>query len=215
MPRAPRAVVGDVVYHAHNRANAGMRMFDSEDAYKLFETVLDEAVARFGTPVLAYCLLPDHWHLLVHPSADGELSRCLGWLSLTHTQRHHAVHRSAGSGHLYQGRFRSFPVQNDEHLQTVWRFIESHPVRAGLVARAEDWPWSSLRRRLLVGREPAPLPVDWTERLAQPLGADESAELAVCLQRGRPYGEPAWVAQTAARLGLAGTLRPRGRPPRR
>ena len=101
------------MYHVLNRANARMRIFDKPDDYAAFEQVLEAAVERTKTRLLAYCVLPTHWHMVLWPREDGELSRFTGWLTLTHTQRWHAHRHSTGSGHLYQGRFKSFPVQDD------------------------------------------------------------------------------------------------------
>src|SRR5262245_4653482 len=147
MGRALRNAAGGWVYHVVNRANARLPLFEKDGDYDAFERVLAEAVARVPVAVLAYCVMPNHWHLVVRPQRDGDLSRFVGWLTLTHTQRWHAHHHTAGSGHLYQGRFKSFPVQEDEHLLTVCRYVERNPLRAGLVGRAEDWRWSSLWRR--------------------------------------------------------------------
>ena len=146
MGRPKRAADGGLIYHVLNRANARMTIFEKEADYEAFETVLDEAVARTETRLLAYCLLPNHWHLVVWPEEDGELSRFTGWLTLTHTQRWHAHRRSMGSGHVYQGRFKSFPVQDDDHYYTVCRYVERNALRANLVPRAEDWCWNSLHR---------------------------------------------------------------------
>ena len=123
-----------------------MRIFDDEADYEAFERVLSEAVERTQTRLLAYCLMPNHWHLMVWPRKDGELSRFMGWLTLTHTQRWHAHRHSIGSGHVYQGRFKSFPVQEDEHFYTVARYVERNALRANLVRRAELWRWGSLFR---------------------------------------------------------------------
>ena len=132
-----------------SRAEPRQRADDEDDGdYAAFEKVLLEAVERTETRLLAYCLLPNHWHLVVWPHKDGELSRFVGWLTLTHTQRWHAQRHSAGSGHVYQGRFKSFPVQEDEHFYTLARYVERNAVRASLVRRAEQWRWGSLHRWL-------------------------------------------------------------------
>src|SRR5437016_3140771 len=110
-----------MVYHALNRANARMTIFAHDEDYHAFESVLAEAVDRDRMRLLACCLMPNHWHLLFWPAGDGDLSRFVRWLTLTHTQRWHAHHHTAGSGHLYQGRFKSFPVQSDAHFWTVCR----------------------------------------------------------------------------------------------
>ena len=123
------------MYHVLNRANARMRIFDKPDDYAAFEQVLEAAVERTKTRLLAYCVLPTHWHMVLWPREDGELSRFTGWLTLTHTQRWHAHRHSTGSGHLYQGRFKSFPVQDDAHFFTVCRYVERNALRANLVER--------------------------------------------------------------------------------
>jgi putative transposase len=146
MGRPKRAADGGLVYHVLNRSNAKMPIFKSEADYEAFERVLEEAVERSETRLLAYCVLRTHWHLVVWPREDGELSRFTGWLTLTHTQRWHAHRHSTGTGHVYQGRFKSFPVQEDEHFYAVCRYVERNALRANLVTRAEDWRWNSLYR---------------------------------------------------------------------
>jgi REP element-mobilizing transposase RayT len=133
MGRPKRAADGGLVYHVLNRANARMTIFENDADYAAFEQVLEEAVERTGTRLLAYCLMPNHWHLVLWPREDGELSRFTGWLTLTHTQRWHAHRHSSGSGHLYQGRFKSFPVQDDNHFWTLCRYVERNALRAKLV----------------------------------------------------------------------------------
>ena len=146
MGRPKRAADGGLVYHVLNRSNAKMPIFKKEADYEAFERVLEEAVERSETRLLAYCVLRTHWHLVVWPREDGELSRFTGWLTLTHTQRWHAHRHSTGTGHVYQGRFKSFPVQEDEHFYAVCRYVERNALRANLVTRAEDWRWNSLYR---------------------------------------------------------------------
>src|SRR5207244_13477143 len=148
MGRPHRAALGGYVYHVLNRANARMTIFDGPADYEAFEKVLLQAVERTQTRLLAYCVMPNHWHLVVWPRHDGELSRFVGWLTLTHTQRWHAHRRSIGSGHVYQGRFKSFPVQEDEHFYSVARYVERNALRANLTGRAEQSRWARLIRWL-------------------------------------------------------------------
>jgi putative transposase len=222
MGRALRADAGGLAYHILNRANARLPLFDKPGDYDAFEHVLAEAHQRYGTRLLAYCVMPNHWHLVLWPKKDRELSRFVGWLTLTHTQRWHAHRHSAGSGHLYQGRFKSFPVQEDDHLLTVLRYVERNPLRASLVGRAEQWRWGSLWRREHGGAEacrlladgPLPRPAGWADWVNEAHTAAELEALRRCVVRGCPYGSEPWVQRTAAAYGLGPTLRPRGRPPK-
>jgi putative transposase len=220
MPRPRRAAEGGFVYHVLNRANAGLTIFQTEEDYAAFERVLAQAVARLEMRLLAYCVMPNHFHLLVWPRDDGDLSQFMRWLTVTHTQRWHAHHRTAGTGHLYQGRFKSFPVQSDEHFLTVGRYVERNALGAKLVRRAEDWRWSSLsaRRARRDGDRPSltPWPIerphDWTARVNRPFGPKEEETIQQSIQRGQPFGSASWQASVAARLGLESLFRPRGRP---
>src|SRR3974377_325615 len=123
MGRALRAAVGGLIYHVLNRANGRWPIFDKPADYEAFERVLGEAQEEHPVPLMAYCVMPNHWHLLVAPEHDGDLSRFVGWLTLTHTQRWHAQRHTAGNGHLYQGRFKAFAVEHDEHFLTVARSV--------------------------------------------------------------------------------------------
>ena len=221
MGRAPRAAEGGLTYHALNRANARLTLFEDAADYDAFLRVLAEAVTRFPVRLLAFCVMPNHFHLVLRPADDGGLSAFLRWLTLTHTQRWHAHRHSAGLGHVYQGRFKSFPVQDDEHLYTVCRYVERNALRAGLVERAEDWRWGSLRRDAAatdgtpfpaLSPWPVARPADWVERVNAPLIPAEDEAMARCLRRGQPMGAPDWQEQTSRRLGLESTFRPRGRP---
>ena len=220
MGRAVRVDAGGLVYHVLNRANARLRIFAKDGDYEAFETVLEQARERFGTRVLAYCVMPNHWHLVLWPRAQRELSRFVGWLTLTHTQRWHAHYRNVGSGHLYQGRFKSFVVEQDEHLLSVCRYVERNALRAGLVAQAARWRWCSLWRRgrgsgeqqALLSDWPVPRPANWLSWVQKAQTPAEEEALRRCVQRGAPFGSAGWVERMARRFGLQTTLRPRGRP---
>jgi putative transposase len=220
MGRSWRASAGGYVYHVLNRANARLPLFQKEADYDAFERVLAEARTLYEVPILAYCIMPNHWHLVLWPRADGQLSRFVGWLTLTHTQRWHAHYQTVGAGHAYQGRFKSFPIQEDEHLLTVCRYVERNALRAGLVERAEDWRWNSLWRhergspeaRALLGDWPVTRPARWLNWVNKVQSAAELEALRRCVVRGSPFGSEEWVTAAVAKLGLPGTLRPRGRP---
>jgi putative transposase len=220
MGRPNRAAEGGYVYHVLNRANARMTIFDDDEDYEAFEKVLGQAVARTEMRLLAYCLMPSHWHLLVWPLKDGALSEFAGWLTLTHTQRWHAHRKSAGSGHVYQGRFKSFPIQEDEHFYTVARYVERNALRANLARRAEQWRWSSLFRWLrgsaedkeLLSAWPLPRKANWVDHVNTPQTEAELHAIRQSNYRGSPFGDDSWRDRTVRRLGLESTLRPQGRP---
>ena len=152
MGRPPRNSQGGYVYHVIARGLKPKPMFRSEEDFAEFEHTLAQAVERFEPRLLAYCVLPKHWHLVLTPRKDGDLSKLMGWLMTTHSARWHSKPRRSGTGGLYERRFRSFPVQDDVKLLDVLGFVESHPVRTGLVDSAIDWHWipiSSVRAVLL------------------------------------------------------------------
>jgi putative transposase len=220
MGRPLRAAEGGLIYHVLNRGNARLAIFEGDDDYSTFEQILFDAVSRYDVRLLAYCLMPDHFHLLLYPRADGELSRFMRGLTVTHTQRWHVQHGTSGSGHVYQGRFRSFPVQADEHFLTVCQFVESNAQRARLVNRAEKWRWSSLWHRqhpdspLAAGlaRWPVNYPTNWLSLVNSAPSPEDSEAVRVCIARGRPFGGERWQTRITQRLGLESTFRPRGRP---
>jgi len=220
MGRPPRDARGGIVYHVINRANARMTIFADAGDYEAFENVLVQAAERVEMRLLAYCVMPNHWHLVVWPRKDNDLSRFTGWLTLTHTQRWHAQRRSVGTGHVYQGRFKAFPVQSDEHLLAVCRYVERNALRAHLVERAEAWQWGSLwrwkqgstKQKQLLNAWPLSRRPDWTKHVNKALTAGELAAIRRCVARGNPYGDEQWSRKTIKKLGLESTIRPRGRP---
>ena len=220
MPRRLRECDGNIIYHVLNRAVGRGTLFNKKQDYEAFEQVLAETVERSSTRLLSYAVMPNHWHLLVWPREDGELSEVMRWLSVTHTQRWHAHYHTAGTGPLYQGRFKSFPVQSDEHFLTVARYVERNALRANLVKRAQDWQWSSLWRRCqrdksltdFLAKWPIATPTDWLRRVNRPLTKGELEAVRRSVQRGAPFGGDRWSARIVRQLGLESSLRPRGRP---
>ena len=217
MPRPLRAAGGGLVYHVLNRSNARLALFEDAGDYDAFVRVLAEADRRVPVRPLAYCVMPNHFHLILWPRDDGDLSRFMRWLTLTHTQRWHAHRRTAGTGHLYQGRFKSFPIEDDSHYFTACRYVERNALRAGLVARAEHWRWSSLAPYTSADApslSPGPIahPPDWIERVNAALTPEEDAAMQRSIARGQPLGRPGWQAEITAKFGLGSTFRNRGRP---
>ena len=223
MGRPLRAAAGGYIYHVLNRANARMTIFEHEGDFEAFEQILLEAVERTEMRLLAYSVMPNHWHLVVWPRKDGELSQFVGWLTLTHTQRWHAHRHSTGSGHVYQGRFKSFPVADDAHFLTLARYVERNALRAGLVRRAEQWRWSSLYRwlrgtpedRTLLSTWPLPRRPDSVKHVNRPLSRRpswrhyEPARVAAVRSAAPP-----WSDRAVRRLNLESTIRPQGTTPK-
>jgi putative transposase len=224
MPRTAREAPAGLIFHVINRGVGRRELFADEGDYLAFERCLAYAMAAVpGVELLAYCLMPNHWHLVLRPTVDGALGRFMHSLTMTHTRRWQEHRRSVGDGHLYQGRFKSFFVQDDEHFLTVARYVERNALRAGLVAAAERWPKSSLGRRAgdTGGRVPlalAPWPVawggDWAAFVDAPQTDSELAAIRASVDKGLPFGDPEWQRSMVARLGLQSTERPTGRPRR-
>jgi putative transposase len=209
-----------MVFHVLNRTAGRFKMFRREQDYEAFERVLHEAHKRFPLRILSYCVLATHWHFVAWPKRDGELSEFFRWLANTHAIRWRIAHGTKGWGHLYQGRFKSFPVQTDEHLLTVCRYVERNALSASLVRDAGDWRWSSLwirqhgseLQKELLCDWPVERPSDWLDVVNTPLTEKELEKLQTSIERGRPFGDEGWTQRTSGRLGLEFTTRSRGRP---
>lgn len=220
MPRSPRADEAGGLYHALNRANLGAKIFRKEGDFVAFEKVLHEALQLYEVELYAYQIMTTHWHLMLRPLVDGEMGRFCKWICGTHTMRYNAHYHLTGKGHLYQGRFKSFPIQDDEHFFVGCRYVERNALRAEMVSRAEDWRWGSLWR-WLQSPEPepkllSPWPIarlpNWVDRVNEPLTDSELKAIRNCAQRGAPLGDERWVESIMRRLDLESTMRPRGRP---
>ena len=220
MPRINRIDISDIVYHVINRANARIQIFNEDKDYRLFEKTLEQAREKFDMRILSYCIMPNHWHLALYPKQDKTLQLFMRWLSMTHTQRWHSQHKTIGSGHLYQGRYKSFPVQEDEHLLQLFEYIERNPLRAKLVQRAENWKWSSLWRReqgnekqgRLLDKWPISVPEDYLNLVNISQTKIELNSLRYSVNKGKPYGSENWVNKMIDKFNLGATLRKPGRP---
>ena len=221
MGRSPRITEPGLVYHVLNRRVMRLPLFKKDGDYLAFEGLLAESLERPDAPgLLAWCLMPNHWHLVIQAGRRTDLSTWMQWVTVTHAHRWHAHTRTAGEGPLYQGRFKSFPVQQDEHFLTLCRYVEANARRAKLVARAEDWPWCSLwvRRRGKSALRPwvQPWPTDrprnWLAEVNRVLDEETVQCIRRSCSRGRPLGDRRWQTRIANRLELDITLRPRGRP---
>lgn len=170
--------------------------------------------------ILAYCIMPNHWHLILYPKNDGDLQKFMGWVSMTHTQRWHSYHKTAGSGHLYQGRYKSFLVQTNHYLLQLFRYVERNALRARLVKKAENWKWASLYKRekgseeqkKLLSKWPIDMPKNYLYLVNEPHTNTELEDLRYCVNKGKPCGSEEWANKMIDTFKLESTLRGRGRP---
>ena len=211
MPRRP-AWTGTHVFHVMNRAARRLRLFDEDRDYQLFLICLSYGLDEVPVRLLAYCVMPNHFHLVVWPTESGQLGRFMQSVTATHSQRWHRARGSVGTGCVYQGRYRAVPVQQDEHFLKACRYVERNALRAKLVRRAEDWPWSSLSQRCrnssapLLTPWPIPQPANWLALMNESEPDRDVDAVRLATERGVGFGSEAWQKVTP------GALRPRGRP---
>ena len=219
MPRRWRDHTAGLIFHVVNRGAKRLPLFECDDDYEAFLRLLPHAAERENVAVFAYCLMPNHWHLVMSPIVDGALSRAMHWLTTTHARRWQVHRGTEGQGAVYQGRFKAIPVKDDSHFLWVCRYVERNALRASLVARAEDWRWSSLWQRR-AGRTTVPLakwpldePPDWVTQVNSPQTVAELEQFRTAMTAGVPFGDPEWQKLLRPTLGLTPS-RQRGRPRR-
>jgi putative transposase len=218
MPRSARIAPGGVVYHVLNRGVGRMTLFRSKRDYTAFIQSMIDSLAASPMRIIAYCIMPNHWHLMVWPQKDHDLAKFMMRLTITHVRRWVEYRRVVGTGHVYQGRYKSFAMQSDEHLTNVARYVERNALRAGLAKRAELWPYSSIGQELLepalrvpLSDWPVPRRADWMQWVNRPQTPGEEEAIRRCIMQNRPYGSDAWVRRAMTKLGWREPLA-RGRP---
>ena len=220
MPRSARVDIGGEIYHVVNRANGRLQIFDTNEDYQLFEQLPLETKEVTDMRILAYELMPNHWHLVLHPENDGDLAVFMHKLSNAHTRKVHALTNTNGSGHLYQGRYKSFLVDSDKYLLAVIKYAERNAVRAKLARHCEDWRWGSAWRRIhgtieqkkLLAGMPAELPDDYREWINTDEKSDDIEIIRTSVNKSVPYGRDTWVEKMVSKHHLESTQRSPGRP---
>ncbi len=224
MPRPLRPIDDCLVYHVINRGNNRAPVFNDDGDYEAFLKAIGDLKTRRPFDLFGYCLMPNHIHLLIR-ALETPISRIMQSLLISHTQRYHRRHHSGG--HVWQGRFKSPVIQDDDHLLTVLRYIEANPLRARMVKAAGDYRWSSFSAHGLgltdalldplseyenLAKTPATRRRRWSSFVHKKPTDEELAAIRSSCSTGLPFGAAAWVEGLATRLGLDLTIRPRGRP---
>jgi putative transposase len=218
MARTKRGFLEGGIYHILNRGNGKQTVFLKDGDYEAFVDLLKESQKRFDFKLYAFCIMPNHFHFVVECSKLEQFSPWMQWLTTAHARRYHKHY--GGSGHVWQGRFKSFLIHSDEYLLTVLRYVEANPKRAGLVDTAVLWQWSSFRERIglhtkgLLDKPPLALPADWGGWVNRPIGEAELKVVQGSVEKQTPYGPSSWQKEICRRLGIESTLRLRGRPPK-
>ena len=215
MPRIARGETAGGIYHIINRGNMRMQVFDDGDDYEYFLALVKQGFKREKIELHAYCLMPNHFHLLVVPKYEKSLSRAMQWIMTSHVRHYHKKNKT--SGHVWQGRYKSFIVQQESYYHTVIRYIEANALRAGLVKEAQEWMYGSLAERLYQVRamldEPyVELDRSWKDEVNTAMRKSELRKIRNSVNRQAPLGLEAWQIETATRYGLLSTLNNRGRP---
>jgi len=215
MPRRRRNPPGGYVYHVLNRSNRRETLFSNEHDYIAFLEVVREALISYPMRIIEFCVMPNHWHFQMWPELDGQLAAFMGFLTTTHAARWNRFRNL--TGHVYQGPYKSFPIAEDDHYYTVARYIVRNPLRANLVSRAEDWPWSSLHActfktqwTSLLSAGPFDYPTDWLQFVNRPQTESELAAIRQHVQKGTPFGSDEWAQRTAKSIGIEESMRGRG-----
>ena len=220
MPRRFQSGSGGLTFHVVNRGARRLRLFDDLEDYLIFSRCVAEALEIVDLDLFAFCVMPNHFHLVVRPKEDPDLTHFMRVMTLRHCKRWHRRRGTRGGGAVYQGRFRAFPIDTESYFYAACRYVEANPLRAGIVARAEDWPWSSLYQRvrncqiLKLSNWPILQPGHWTQLVNTEQNHDEIGQLRKSARSNLPFGEPAWTLATATLLGTARSLRRSGPRPR-
>lgn len=214
MSRSPRISVAGTIFHVLNRANSKLEIFRQNIDYQEFINLLAQSLKKYKIDIYSYQIMPTHWHIVCSCRVDGEISRWMAWLQMMHTRKWHSRHKSIGRGHFYQGRFKSFIIQEDQHFLQVCRYVERNALRAGLVQRAEDWRWSSLFRKnkIPISKWPIEKPENYLEFVNSLVTNKELELVRKSIVKGVPLGDDVWKSKVILENNLEITTRQVGRP---
>ena len=171
MGRPPRLIPAGTIVHVVNRSVDRRRIFHTDRDYWAFVDLLQEGTSKEFVSIFGYCVMPNHWHLLLRALSDSGVSAYMKWLTTTHVRRYRSFYGTVGHGHLYKARFRHGIIADDESFIRALRYVEANAAKADLTARSEDWRWSSaferrMRHRHILCPPPCQLPQNWCTLLA-------------------------------------------------
>ena len=220
MARQPRTDVSGEIFHIINRSNARWNIFKTDKDFQGVIKSLIETIELTPIDIFAFCLMSNHWHFVVRPKNNGDMGRFFGKFTQKATQRWHTRHGTVGTGHLFQGRFKSFLVEKDEYFLQLVKYVEANALRAGMVKKAEDWVWSSLYLRLknkelaekTLTAWPVDMPKNYLSLVNEPLTQAHLDNIRTSIEKSRPFGNQAWVGRQVSKYDLGYTLRGPGRP---
>jgi putative transposase len=177
MPRRLRFSPPNSVHHVINRGNERRLLFDDFHDFGEFRELVAWAKSKIPLRIIAYSLMPNHWHFIVWPEESDSISRFFQLLCTTHAIKRRRETGTVGYGHVYQGRYKAFLIHSETYLFRAMRYVEANPFRAGLVKEASEWPWSSFHERrqsdrVILDDGPLPLPDNWDALVTSPLPTD-------------------------------------------
>jgi putative transposase len=216
MPKRLRKNLQGTVFHVMNRAVRRTVLFETERDYDAFVQLAVESLEKAPIKIIAYCLMPNHWHFVTICERIAHLSNWMHWLESTHANRWNGAHGTRGTGAVYQDRFKAVPVQKNRSLIRACRYVERNALRAGLVERSELWRWSSLYSTwnncvvIPLSEWPITRPSNWRELVNLPETEAEFDDLRRMIRRNQPIGSPAWQEAVAPFIGQ--TMKGKGRP---
>ncbi len=220
MARQPRVDIADQIYHVINRSNARWNIFKVAKDFQGILKSLQETLELIPMGIFAFCLMSNHWHFIVRPKENGDMGKFFGKFTQKATQRWHTQHGSVGSGHLFQGRFKSFLVEKDSYFLQLAKYVEANALRVNMVKKAEDWKWGSLYLRLknpeltkqLLTPWPIDMPKDYLGLVNNPLPKIQLNNIRHSIEKSKPLGTEQWVKRQIDKYDLGYTLREPGRP---
>ncbi|PHR53871.1 MAG: transposase [Arcobacter sp.] len=215
MPRVARALADDQIYHIINRGNRREKIFHDEYDFTKILELFSKAKDRFRIKIYAYCLMDNHYHLVLYTEYGKSLSECMQWIGTSYVRYYNKRYKT--SGHLWQGRYKSFIVQKESYFISLIKYVEANPLRANIVKDASEYKYSSLIQRdrkeqNLLDALPVEIPSNWIDFVNDVEKESDIEIIRNSINRQAPLGEQGWQEIMCERYGIESSIRARGRP---